>query len=67
MTVFVVRASRPHVLILFYPTEAEFDIKYRRRLTRQLHQGRVPRIASRSRQLVRNAGYALSSSSAQRR
>jgi hypothetical protein len=28
MDVFVVRASRPHVLILFRPTEGELDIEY---------------------------------------
>jgi len=33
MTVLVVRASRPHVLILFYPTEAEFDFEFCKRLS----------------------------------
>jgi len=33
MDVFVVRASRPHVLILFRPTEGELNIEYCRWLS----------------------------------
>jgi hypothetical protein len=39
MTVFVVRASRPHVSILYRPTDREFDYDFCKRLNCKLDAG----------------------------